>query len=183
MALAQSDMMELGTQVTDFKLLDTVSGNIITLSNYKSDIATVVVFICNHCPFVHHINNKLVEIANKYQSLGLKFLAISSNNVATHPQDGPEFMLQTAEKENYPFPYLYDRTQDVAKAFKAECTPDFFVIDNDLKCVYRGRFDETRPNMGEATGIDLTNALDAILKGKQVDENQEPSMGCGIKWK
>jgi peroxiredoxin len=181
--LVESNMMELGTKAPDFTLPDTVSGKIVSLSELKSNIATVVVFICNHCPYVHHLNSKLGDLANDYQSKGVRFIAISSNNVATHPQDGPELMKQVAEKEAYPFPYLYDETQEIAKAYKAECTPDFFVFDGNLNCAYRGRFDETRPNIGQPTGSDLSDALDTIIAGKKVDENQHPSMGCNIKWK
>ena len=175
-------MMELGTKAPDFSLPDTVSGRTVSLSALKSDIATVVVFICNHCPFVHHINSKLVEVAHKYQAIGVQFIAISSNNIDTHPQDAPELMTQVAEKEGYSFPYLYDETQEVAKAYKAACTPDFFVFNADLACAYRGRFDETRPNLGQPTGIDLSRALDVLIEGKEVAIEQYPSMGCNIKW-
>jgi len=183
MALVESNMMELGTAAPNFKLLDTVSGDMISLSELKSDLATVIVFICNHCPFVHHVNSKLVEVANAYQAKGVQFIAISSNDIETHPQDGPEHMKRVAESEDYPFPYLYDDNQKVAKAYQAECTPDFFVFNGDLKCVYRGRFDETRPNMGVASGRDLSLALDAIIINQPVSELQHPSMGCSIKWK
>ncbi len=176
-------MMELGTNAPDFTLLDTISGKTVSLSQLKSDVATVVVFICNHCPFVHHINSKLVEVANTYQAKEVQFIAISSNYIVTHPQDAPEFMTQVAKEQAYPFPYLYDESQEVAKAYKAECTPDFFVFDANLHCVYRGRFDETRPNMGQATGDELSKALDTIIKGQKVSSKQLPSMGCNIKWK
>lgn len=183
MAVTLSNMMELGTVAPDFKLLDTVSDKTLQLSDLKSDVATVVLFICNHCPYVKHINAKLVEVANEYQKKGVQFVAISSNSVETHPQDGPEFMKQTAKEQNYPFPYLYDESQEVAKAYQAVCTPDLFVFDGDLKCVYRGQFDNSRPNKGKATGADLTSALDAIIAGEKVSEEQKPSMGCNIKWK
>lgn len=183
MSLMYSNMMELGTKAPEFTLLDTVSGKTISLLQLKAEIATVVFFICNHCPFVHHINPKLIEVANKYQANGIQFIAISSNDVETHPQDAPELMSQVAKKEGYPFPYLYDETQGVAKAYKAECTPDFFVFDGSLKCVYRGRFDETRPGKAQPTGKDIAAALDALLAGKKVSEKQFPSMGCNIKWK
>lgn len=176
-------MMELGTTAPNFNLLDTVSSKMSSLLDLQSDVATVVMFICNHCPYVHHVNTKLVEVANTYQEKGVQFIAISSNDVQTHPQDAPEFMTEVADKEGYPFPYLYDETQEVAKSYKAECTPDFFVFDANLSCVYRGRFDETRPNMGQPTGKDLTNALDAILMDTKVSTEQHPSMGCNIKWK
>jgi len=183
MALTESKMMELGTPAPMFELPDTVSGETLSLESFRSEIATVVVFICNHCPYVHHVNDKLVEVANHYQDRGVRFIAISSNNVLTHPQDAPEHMTEVAKKEGYPFPYLYDESQEVAKAYGAECTPDFFVFDGSLECAYRGRFDETRPNKGRATGKDLSDALDAIIAGKTPNSIQFPSMGCGIKWK
>lgn len=183
MAVTLSNMMELGTIAPDFALMDTVSDKTLTLSDLKSDVATVVLFICNHCPYVKHLNSKIVEVANKYQKKGVQFIAISSNSVETHPQDGPEHMKKIAKEHAYPFPYLYDETQKVAKAYQAECTPDLFVFDGDLKCVYRGQFDDSRPNKGEATGNDLSAALDAIIAGEKVSEKQKPSMGCNIKWK
>ncbi len=183
MALVQSNMMELGTKAPSFILPDTVSGKSISLSDIKSDITTVVIFICNHCPFVHHINHKLVEIANEFQAKGVQFIAISSNDVQYYPQDGPEIMKQVAAKEGYSFPYLYDEMQDVAKAYQAECTPDFFVFDGDLNLAYRGRFDETRPGMGKATGNELASALTALVNHTEIVLDQKPSMGCSIKWK
>lgn len=183
MALISSNMMELGSIAPDFTLPDTLSGKEVSLSDLKSDIATVIVFICNHCPFVLHINSKLVEIANNYQKKGIQFIAISSNDIDSHPQDGPEYMSKVAKNEGYNFPYLYDETQNIAKAYGAECTPDFFMFNDKLECVYRGRFDETRPNMGEPSGIDVTNALDALIMGKEITEDQYPSIGCNIKWK
>lgn len=183
MALTLSNMMELGTKAPDFSLYDTVSEQNVALSDIKSNVATVIVFICNHCPYVKHLNSKLVEVANEYLKHDVKFIAISSNSVETHPQDGPEFMKQVAEEQSYPFPYLYDETQEVAKAYKAECTPDFFVFNGNMECAYRGRFDETRPNKGVPTGSDLTKALDALIAGEKVSEDQKPSMGCNIKWK
>ena len=176
-------MMELGTKAPDFHLLDTVSKEEFSLPDANSAKAVVIMFICNHCPYVHHVNQKMVEIANSYFAKGAIFIGISSNDVINYPQDGPERMKETAQIEGYPFPYLYDETQEVAKAYGAECTPDFFVFDSDLKCVYRGRMDETRPNMGVPSGRDLTSALDAVLAGQKANEEQFPSMGCGIKWK
>lgn len=183
MALTYSSMMELGTTAPDFTLLDTVSGKSLSLNELRSDTATVVMFICNHCPFVLHLNEKLVTVVNTYKNKGVQFIAISSNDVKTHPQDGPEYMTKVAEKLQYPFPYLYDDTQEIAKAYKAECTPDFFIFDQNLECSYRGRFDDTRPNMGTPTGKDLTDALDAIINNESILEDQKPSMGCNIKWK
>lgn len=183
MSLIESSMMDLGTTAPDFTLPDTVSGTSLSLSSLKSDKATVVMFICNHCPYVLHVNEALVKVANEYQAKGIQFIAISSNNVESHPEDSPELMKEVAAKLHYPFPYLYDETQEVARAYKAECTPDFFVFDQSLACVYRGRFDETRPNMGKATGKDLSDALDAVIAGREVSQLQHPSMGCNIKWK
>lgn len=183
MALTLSNMMELGTKALDFELIDTLSNTPFILSNQIVKKATVIVFICNHCPFVHHINSKLVEVANKYQTKGVQFIAISSNDIEHYPQDSPELMKDVAEKERYPFPYLYDATQEVAKAYKAECTPDFFVFDSNMECAYRGRFDDTRPNLAEPTGIELTQALDALINGQKVSQDQKPSIGCNIKWK
>jgi peroxiredoxin len=183
MAIVYSNMMELGTIAPDFTLLDTVSDETISLQDLKSDNATVVMFICNHCPFVVHINPRLAEIAKTYKKKGVQFIAISSNDADTHPQDAPDHMAIHAKKEGYTFPYLYDETQEVGKAYGAECTPDFFVFDGELNCTYRGRFDATRPGSGAANGQDLKNALDAMLTRKEVSEFQSPSMGCNIKWK
>lgn len=183
MALVYSSMMELGTQAPDFELLDTISGKVLSLHSLKSESATVVMFICNHCPFVVHINSKLVEVAKRYQAKGIQFIAINSNSIETHPQDGPQFMPQHAKNVGYSFPYFFDETQQVAKAYGAECTPDFFVFDKNLKCTYRGRFDETRPNMGQSTGKDLSETLEAMLTSREVNKNQLPSMGCNIKWR
>lgn len=183
MAEIESNMMKLGTKAPAFSLLDSVSDKTVSLSEIKSDVATVVVFICNHCPFVKHINPKLVEVANTYKAKGVQFVAISSNDVETYPQDGVQFMKQEAQKNAYSFPYLYDETQEVAKAYKAACTPDFFIFDKDLRCVYRGQFDDSRPNKGEATGKDISAALDAIIAGVRVSDMQKPSIGCSIKWK
>ena len=183
MALTLSKMMDLGTEAPNFALTDTVSGQVVSLADLKSEVATVVLFICNHCPYVKHINSKLVEVANKYKTKGVRFVAISSNDVETYPQDSPDNMKKVANEEKYPFPYLYDETQEVAKAYEAECTPDIFVFDAELKCVYRGQFDDSRPNKGVATGKDLSDALDSIIAGEKVSKEQKPSVGCNIKWK
>ncbi len=183
MSIVQSNMMKLGTKAPAFHLLDTISKERLSFSDLRSDISTVVVFICNHCPFVHHINQRLVEIANEYQEKGVRFIAICSNDVDYYPQDGPEMMSRVAENMDYPFPYLYDETQEVARAYQAECTPDFFVFDGNSELAYRGRFDESRPNMGAASGRELSTALNALLEGEVVSENQYPSIGCSIKWK
>ena len=141
-------------------------------------------FLCNHCPYVIHVNDELVRLANDYIPKGISFVGISSNDAVKYPEDGPEKMKEVAHKLKYPFPYLYDESQNVARAFDAACTPDFYVFDKDLKLVYRGRLDDSRPkNTNPLTGKDLRNALDAILAGQPVPEKQYPSGGCNIKWK
>ncbi|OUR91952.1 thioredoxin family protein [Flavobacteriales bacterium 34_180_T64] len=181
--LVGSKMIALGSKAPDFALKDTVSGKTLILSELKSNVGTVIVFICNHCPFVHHINSKLVEVANKYQAKGVQFIAISSNDADFYPQDGPEMMNRVAKNEGYSFPYLYDESQKVGLAYQAECTPDFFVFGENLELVYRGRFDETRPNRGRPTGSELSEALDALISGREISQEQYPSIGCSIKWK
>lgn len=184
MARTPSNMIPLGTPAPNFSLLDTVSGKTASLEELKSDKTTVIMFICNHCPFVKHVDKQLVSLAKDYQAKGVTFIAISANDVANYPQDGPELMTQEAAKVGYTFPYLYDESQDVAKAYDAACTPDFYVFDKDLKCAYRGQLDSSRPGNGlPVTGADLRNALDEILLGQPVSAPQIPSIGCNIKWK
>jgi len=177
-------MIDLGTKAPGFSLPDTVTGKTISLQDVKSDRATVVLFICNHCPYVIHVNPELVRIANEYQEKGVSFVAISSNDVEAYPQDGPEKMKAHAEEQDYPFPYLYDETQEVARAYDAACTPDIYVFDGKSELAYRGRLDASRPGNGEdLTGKDLRKALDHVLAGEQVPEPHYPSAGCSIKWK
>jgi peroxiredoxin len=184
MAATPSNMMPLGTQAPDFTLLNTVTGKMVTLQSLKSDIATVIMFICNHCPYVKHIEGELVKMANEYQAKGLSFIAISSNDVDNYPDDSPDKMTKIAQQAGYTFPYLYDETQEVAKAYQAACTPDFYVFDKDSKCVYRGRLDGATPkNNVPVTGEELRAALDAIVAGQPVNPEQIPSIGCNIKWK
>ncbi|MFT5617345.1 MAG: peroxiredoxin [Arenicella sp.] len=184
MAVTPSTMIPLGTKAPDFTLPDTVSSKEMSLQEVAGAKGTLIMFICNHCPFVIHYNEKLVEIANEYQQKGIKFVAISSNDVGNYPQDSPENMKLLAEKEGYDFPYLYDESQEVAKAYLAECTPDFFLFDSELKCVYRGQLDESSPRNGKPiTGKDLTLAIDNLLEGKEIFPDQKPSIGCNIKWK
>lgn len=184
MAFTESNMLPLGSDAPPFVLPDTVSGNQISLQELASDVATVVMFICNHCPYVIHVNDELVRLANDYLPKGVSFVAISSNDAEKYPQDGPYKMKELAEKLQYPFPYLYDESQNVARAFDAACTPDFYVFDKNLKLVYRGRLDDSRPNSGTPlTGKDLRAALDAMIDGKPVAKKQYPSGGCNIKWK
>lgn len=179
-----SKMIPLGTIAPSFKLRDTVSGKELQLSDIASDKATVIMFICNHCPYVKHIQLKLVEIAKNYQAKGVAFIAICSNDPVSYPEDGPDNMRIEALAHDYPFPYLFDADQSVARAYQAVCTPEIYIFDRDLRCVYRGRFDDSTPkNNLPCTGKDLTAALDEVLAGKAVSAEQLPSIGCGIKWK
>lgn len=184
MALTPSNMLPLGTQAPDFTLQDTLSSQNYSLDKVKGDKATVIMFICNHCPYVKHVQPELVKLAQDYQEKGIGFVAISSNDVEEYPEDSPEMMKKEAVKWNYPFPYLFDETQEVAHRYDAACTPDFYIFDKDLKLVYRGQLDESRPgNDKPLTGKDMRKALDDILHGNPVDDNQIPSQGCNIKWK
>ncbi|HMU45639.1 MAG TPA: thioredoxin family protein [Chitinophagaceae bacterium] len=184
MARTLSLMIELGTRAHDFELPDTVSGNDISLRQIKEKVATVIMFICNHCPFVKHINEGLVSLANDYETKGISFVAISSNDVMNYPDDSPEKMKETALNAGYPFPYLYDESQEVAKKYQAVCTPDFFIYDKDLKLVYRGQLDDSRPgNEIPVTGKDIRQTLDCLLNNQPVSQEQRPSIGCNIKWK
>ncbi len=184
MARTYSEMIPLGTKAPDFSLPDTVSGKIISMQNIKGEKGTVIMFICNHCPFVVHVNDALVRLANDYKNKGIGFLAISANDVVTHPGDAPDKMKAIAEQLHYPFPYCYDETQEVAKSFGAACTPDFFIYNANDKLVYRGQLDDSRPGTEiPVTGIDIRNALDNLIKGHPVSDYQRPSIGCNIKWK
>ncbi len=184
MALVESNTFEIGTQAPDFNLLDTVSGKHRRLNELKGEKGTVIMFICNHCPYVKHVNAGLVQVANDYQDKGIAFIAISSNDTSTHPQDGPEHMKQVAADLNYPFPYLFDEDQSIARAYDAACTPDIYLFDDDLKAVYHGQLDDSRPgNDIPVTGNDLRNAMDHLLNGETHLEDQKPSIGCSIKWK
>jgi len=177
-------MLPLGTQAPDFSLPDVTSNRNVKLQDAKSNVATVIMFICNHCPFVKHVQHELVKLANDYIPQDIKFIAINANDEASYPDDSPENMKRIAEQLSYPFPYLFDESQDVAKAYHAACTPDFFVFDSDLKCVYRGQLDNSRPGSDiPVTGHDIRNALDAIIAGEEVDDDQKPSQGCNIKWR
>ncbi len=184
MARTPSNMLPLGTLAPDFKLVDAITNNPVTLKNVRGEKGTVVMFICNHCPFVIHVNEEVVRVANDYRTQGFGFVAISSNDVEKYPQDAPEHMWKTAQKNNYTFPYLYDATQEVAKAYDAACTPDFYLFDAESKLIYRGQLDDSRPGNGiPVNGRDLRQALDAVLRNAQVSEHQKPSIGCNIKWK
>ncbi|WP_299128443.1 thioredoxin family protein [uncultured Winogradskyella sp.] len=184
MARTESNMLPLGTKAPDFKLIDTKDDTSKSLNELKGNVGTLVMFICNHCPFVIHVNEQLVQLANDYKDKGINCIAISSNDVVNYPQDGPEKMKTHAEANHYPFPYLYDETQEVAKAYDAACTPDFFLFNSSLELVYAGQLDGSRPGNGiPVTGKDLRAAMDALLNNQSVNQNQKPSMGCNIKWK
>jgi len=184
MARTYSEMIALGTAIPAFSLPDTVSEKMISIDTIKGEYGTLILFICNHCPFVVHVNDELVKLAQDYTIKGIGFLAISSNDVVKHPDDGPDKMKATAENLNYPFPYCYDETQDVAKAFGAACTPDFFIYDANNLLVYRGQLDDSRPGNGiPVTGTDIRKALDNLINGQPVSAAQRPSIGCNIKWK
>lgn len=184
MALTQSNPLPLGTKAPNFTLPDVISGRTVSLEELKSDKGTVVMFICNHCPYVLHILDELVRTADEYQKRGISFIAINSNDVTQYPEDSPEKMKEMAHKKSFPFPYLFDEDQSVAKSYSAACTPDIYVFDGDLKLVYHGQFDDSRyGNDIPVTGKDLRSALDALLSGKEIPSDQKPSMGCNIKWK
>ena len=176
--------LPLGARAPDFALTDTISGKVMSLAGLKSARATVVMFICNHCPYVKHVDSALVSLAKDYAPRGVSFVAISSNDPIQYPDDGPDKMKAEAERVGYPFPYLFDETQAVARRYGAVCTPDTFVFDGSLKLAYRGQLDDTRPRSGQpATGADVRAALDAILTCQPVNSMQKPSVGCSIKWK
>jgi len=184
MSLTPSNMMPLGTTAPDFNLLDVVGDKMVSLKGVQGDKGTVVMFICNHCPYVIHVNEEIVRIANDYRINGFGFVAINSNDVENYPEDSPENMVISAEKNNYTFPYLYDESQETAKAYDAACTPDFYLFDAELKLIYRGQLDDSRPgNMILVTGRNLREALDSVLNNSPQRKNQKPSMGCNIKWK
>jgi peroxiredoxin len=184
MALTESNMLPLGTKAPGFTLPDTVSGKNLSLTELASDKATVIMFICNHCPYVIHVNEEIKRLSDDYMAKGVNFIAISSNDVDNYPQDSPALMTKLAKDEGFNFPYLYDESQKVAKAYEAACTPDFYVFDGEMKLVYRGRLDDSRPGSGTPlTGRDLRGAIDTVLNGGEVAEKQYPSAGCNIKWK
>jgi len=184
MAQTPSNMIALGTIAPKFELLDTISNSKMKLDNLKGSKGTVIAFICNHCPFVIHINEEFVKIANQFQKKGIGFIAISSNDIEKYPQDGPEKMHLHAVESKFSFPYLFDETQEIAKAYDAACTPDIYLFNHDLKLVYRGQFDDSRPgNNVSVSGNDLKNAMDCLLSQTQNNQPQKPSIGCNIKWK
>jgi len=184
MARTSSNMLPIGTLAPEFSLIDTITGKTINLHQLKGENGTVIMFICNHCPFVIHLNSELVTIANTYVKKGISFIAISSNNAENYPQDAPDKMKAHAKVKGYSFPYLYDESQEVAKAYDAACTPDFYLFNRNLKLTYRGQLDDSRPeNNMPISGKDLRHALDCLIDEKENNEIQKPSIGCGIKWK
>jgi peroxiredoxin len=183
MALTPSTMLQLGTPAANFRLPDT-EGRLLSLGDFKDAPALLVVFMCNHCPYVKHIRSKLAAFAREFQPKGLAMVGINANDAAKYPDDSPEKMVDEVVMAGYTFPYLYDETQETAKAYHAACTPDFFLFDKDRKLVYRGQFDDSRPgNNIPLTGKDLREAVFAVLAGKPLSQEQKPSIGCNIKWK
>jgi peroxiredoxin len=176
-------MLPLGTKAPDFALVN-VDGRTVSLQDFSDAPALVVIFMCNHCPFVKHLADALARFAAEYMAKRVAVVGINSNDVANYPADSPEQMVREAEERGYQFPYLYDETQEVAKAYRAACTPDFYLFDRDRRLVYRGQFDDSRPDSGKPiTGADLRSAVDAVLAGKKPSHEQRPSIGCNIKWK
>lgn len=183
MAVTASKMLALGTPAPNFSLPD-IEGNIVSLADFEESPALLVIFMCNHCPFVKHILSDLARLVKEYQAKGVAVVGINSNDVANYPEDSPEMMATLAKEAGFTFPYLYDETQEAAKAYHAACTPDFFLFDKEKRLAYRGQMDDSRPgNNKPITGLDLTNAMDAVLAGREVITEQKPSMGCNIKWK
>lgn len=178
-----STMVPLGTEAPSFRLPDP-GGKLVSLEDFKSAPALLVVFMCNHCPFVKHVLPHFVQLAREYRDRGVGIVGISSNDVDSYPADAPEKMAELSNAMSFPFPYLYDEGQQVAKAYGAACTPDFYLFDSDRRLVYRGQMDDSRPSNGRpVTGLDLRTAMDAVLEGRPVSEDQRPSIGCNIKWK
>ena len=183
MAKTPSSMLALSTIAPEFSLTDVVSKQIVSMNQSTNKAATVIMFICNHCPYVKHVNAELVRLAKDYSNKNVFFIAINSNDAKQYPDDSPEHMREKALELGYPFPYLFDETQEVARAYQAACTPDFFVFDNNNALVYRGQLDDSRPgNDIKVSGESIRTALDCLLAGKAVSENQKPSLGCNIKW-
>ena len=184
MAYTESNMLPLGSVAPEFSLPDTISGEVKSFSDVKGTQGTVVMFLCNHCPYVIHVNEELVRLANTYIEKGIGFVAINSNDVEKYPDDAPDKMRIVAKVLRYPFPYLFDEAQKIAKAYDAACTPDIYLFDQDHKLFYRGRLDDSRPKSGTPlTGKDLRQALDRLINGEAAPEVQFPSAGCNIKWK
>jgi peroxiredoxin len=184
MALTESTMLALGSAAPDFALADAVTGKTLRRDDVRGPKGMLVLFICAHCPYVKHIEQGLGALSADYEGKGVGIVAISSNDAQNYPEDNPDGLKRQAQKHSFGFPYLYDETQQVARAFKAACTPDLYLFDSELRLVYRGQFDSSRPGNGmPVTGEDLRAALDAVLAGKAVSQDQRPSIGCNIKWK
>ena len=184
MALTPSNMLPLGTEAPDFQLPDVISGKMFAYNELVDNHGLLVMFICNHCPYVKHVQEQLVKLSYDYQDKGIGIVAISSNDVESYPEDSPDAMLEVAKKWQYHFPYLYDETQEVAKAYDAACTPDFYLFNNKKELVYRGQLDDSRPgNEKPVDGKDLRAAMDDLIAGNPISTNQIPSVGCNIKWK
>jgi peroxiredoxin len=184
MAAVSSKMVELGSRAYDFKLLNTADDKKVDLQTLRGEKATLIMFICNHCPYVVGIASEVSRFAKEYIPKGISVIAISSNDIVNYPEDSPELMKENARENDYIFPYLYDEAQTVAREYGAECTPDFFLYDGGISLVYRGQFDDSRPSDGVIpNGKDLRSACDYLLSGKEINPNQKPSIGCNIKWK
>lgn len=184
MARTPTVQLDLNYLAPEFSLPDVVTGKNLSFSDIQGQKGTVVMFICNHCPFVVHVMDELIRMGNDYKTQGVGFVAISSNDVSNYPDDSPQKMAELASRRSFPFPYLYDETQEVAKAYTAACTPDFSVFDADGKCVYRGQLDDSRPgNDQPVNGADLRQVLNTLIDGKTISADQKPSIGCNIKWK
>ena len=184
MARTPSNMVSLGTKAPDFSLLDVISEEFKNVNELKGENGSVIMFICNHCPYVKHVNKTIVELANKFKDRGINFIAISSNDVINYPEDSPELMKINAQEYNFIFPYLYDESQEVAKKYDAACTPDFYLYNSELRLIYRGQLDDSRPGNGvECNGDDLDHALSCLLANNENNRIQKPSIGCNIKWK
>lgn len=184
MARTESYMLPLNTKAPDFSLINSIDQSLVSLDQAKGEVGTLVIFMCNHCPYVLHLLDKMVEVTHEIEEWGINTIAISSNDVENYPDDRPELMKKLALEKSFNFPYLYDPTQEVALAYEAACTPDFYLFDNDLKLVYRGRFDDARPkNDNPITGKDLMNACRKLSNGLVQEMDQIPSLGCNIKWK
>ena len=183
MVAVNSQMLGLGTEAPPFRL-PSATGGFVSIEDFQDASALLVMFICNHCPFVKHLRDELVKLTNDYQARGVAVVAINSNDWSTYPDDSPEMMEKEAQQYGYPFAYLYDETQEVAKAYQAACTPDFFLFDADRRLAYRGQLDDSRPgNQEPVSGRDLRAALNALLEGKTISDQQRPSLGCNIKWR
>lgn len=181
--MATSTMLDLGTVAPDFSLREVTDGSTVSLDDFDGSPVLVVMFLCRHCPYVQHVQAALADLVRDYQPDGVAFVGIASNDPDRYPDDAPEGLVAQKREVGFDFPYLFDETQDVAKAYGAACTPDFFVFDADRRLVYRGQMDDSRPGQGEPTGRDLGAALDAVIAGEPVASEQHPSIGCSIKWR